>query len=71
MGDAMSTNRPNGPDGPDITKEVYLGDGLYAFSDGWQIKLRAPDTMSGDRVVYLDPSVQAALVEYIKRAGNC
>jgi hypothetical protein len=46
-------------------KETYLGDGLYASFDGWQIALRAPDP-AGDRVVYLDPEVQVNLVEFIE-----
>jgi hypothetical protein len=33
--------------------EVYLGDGLYASFDGWQIKLRAPRE-GGDDVVFLE-----------------
>lgn len=46
--------------------ETYLGDGLYASFDGWQIKLRAPDTMSGDREVFLEPAVVTAFIEYIQ-----
>jgi hypothetical protein len=46
---------------------VRIGDGLYASWDGYQIMLRAPDTMSGDRVVYLDSHVQVALVKFIER----
>lgn len=34
-------------------REVYLGDGLYASWDGWQIKLRAPRD-GGDHVVFLE-----------------
>jgi hypothetical protein len=33
--------------------EVYLGDGLYASWDGWQVKLRAPRE-NGDHVVFLE-----------------
>lgn len=40
-----------------MTDETYLGDGLYASYDGYQIKLRAPDGSRGNRVVYLEPSV--------------
>jgi hypothetical protein len=39
-----------------MTAEVYLGDGLYASFDGYQVRLRAPDT-AGDRVVFLEPEV--------------
>ncbi len=37
--------------------EVYLGDGLYASYDGWQIKLRAPRGDDADHEVFLEPSV--------------
>lgn len=37
-------------------KETYLGDGLYASSDGYQIKLRAPRS-EGDHEVYMEPQV--------------
>jgi hypothetical protein len=33
---------------------TYLGDGLYASFDGYQICLRAPHE-DGDHVVYLEP----------------
>ncbi|WP_426436071.1 hypothetical protein [Bradyrhizobium genosp. P] len=47
-------------------KEQYLGDGVYASFDGYQIQLRAPRE-DGDSIVYLDSEVQAALVEFIER----
>lgn len=37
--------------------EKYLGDGLYAAFDGFQIRLRAPRDEGGDEVVYLEPQV--------------
>lgn len=36
--------------------ETYLGDGLYASFDGYQITLRAPRE-GGDHYVALEPSV--------------
>ncbi len=51
--------------------EDYLGDGLYADFDGYQIILAANDKNSGhptDRV-YLEPSVIAAFLRYINRNG--
>ena len=51
----------------DEQEETYLGDGLYASFDGWQIKLRAPRE-SYDHVVYLEPEVYRELVRY---AGKC
>lgn len=38
------------------TKEVYLGDGLYASYDGYQFELRTPRA-GGDHWVALEPSV--------------
>lgn len=49
-----------------LEKETYLGDGLYCSFDGHQIKLRAPRE-DGDHVVYLEPSVQVAFIEFIER----
>jgi hypothetical protein len=44
--------------------ETYLGDGLYASYDGWQIKLRAPQIV-GDQEVYLEPAVLRAFEHFI------
>ncbi|QQO30764.1 hypothetical protein JJC00_18950 [Bradyrhizobium diazoefficiens] len=51
---------------PGKLKETYLGDGLYCSFDGQQIKLRAPRE-DGDHIVYLEPSVQIAFIEFIER----
>lgn len=48
-----------------MAKEVYLGDGLYASFDGYQVKLRAPDER-GDREVFLEPNVLEAFLAWIK-----
>lgn len=37
-------------------REVYIGDGLYASFDGYQIRLRAPRE-NGDHVVFLEPGL--------------
>lgn len=42
--------------------ESYLGDGVYASSDGYHIVIRA-----GMNVIYLDDMVIESLVNYIKR----
>jgi hypothetical protein len=47
-----------------MTAETYLGDGLYASFDGWQIMLRAP-RLEGDHWVGLEPAVVEALVEFV------
>jgi len=45
-------------------KEIYLGDGLYASFDGFQIILRAPKE-NGDHFVMLEPDVYKALQEFV------
>lgn len=50
-----------------MPKEEYLGDGLYVSFDGFQFCLRAPDTMSGDRIVYLEPDAVVAFERYVKK----
>jgi len=44
--------------------EHYLGDGLYASFDGWQVVLRAPRE-TGDHVVAMEPEVIASLVNFL------
>ena len=43
--------------------ESYLGDGLYATFDGFQIILRAP-RLDGDHWVALEPELLAALIRF-------
>lgn len=47
--------------------KVYLGDGLYAEYDGWQIKLYASNGVEATDTVYLEPSVLAAFERYVER----
>jgi hypothetical protein len=49
-----------------MSKETYLGDGLYASFDGYMITLRAPRE-NGDHFVCLEPEVLAALQTYVAR----
>lgn len=50
----------------DEPPETYLGDGLYASFDGWQVKPRAPDSPV-DRVVYLEPPVLEAFERWVAK----
>jgi len=51
-----------------VTDEHYLGDGLYASYDGYQIQLRAPRELSlDDSMVYLDPGVLINFFKYVER----
>jgi hypothetical protein len=45
-------------------RETYLGDGLYASFDGWQVRLRAPRD-GRDHEVYLDAMTLQALLEFL------
>lgn len=46
--------------------EAYLGDGLYASFDGFNIGLRAP-RLDGDHYIALEPQVYQALREWLGR----
>jgi hypothetical protein len=44
----------------ELAKKTYLGDGVYAHHDGYQIWLT---TLEGNRIA-VEPSVMIALVKY-------
>ena len=46
--------------------DVYLGDGLYASFDGYQIELYASNGIQKTNQVYLDPHVLAAFLRYVE-----
>jgi hypothetical protein len=46
--------------------DVYLGDGLYASFDGYQIELYASNRICKTNQVYLDPHVLAAFLRYVE-----
>jgi hypothetical protein len=45
-------------------RETYLGDGLFASWDGWQVKLRAPRE-GGDHEVFLEDGLTQAFLEFV------
>lgn len=47
-----------------MSNKVYLGDGVYAEHDDYQIKLTAEDGVSVQSVIYLEPCVLEALILY-------
>jgi len=49
-------------------EETYLGDGLYASFDGWQVRLRAPRE-TGDHVVYLEETTLEAFYRFLLACG--
>lgn len=46
----------------------YLGDGVYVGHDGYQLWLTTGNHYNPE-LVYLEPSVLLALVDYAKRVG--
>jgi hypothetical protein len=48
-------------------KEVYLGDGVYAGFDGYQIWLRTHHSDRPDDRITLEPSVYRCLREWIEQ----
>lgn len=49
----------------DLTKPVYLGDGLFAGFDGWQCVLYASDGVNRTNTVYLEPIVLMSFLNYV------
>jgi hypothetical protein len=49
-------------------QETYLGDAVYASSDGYQIRLRTGD--GNNQVIYLDGGVYKALVRFVDAMDN-
>ena len=47
-------------------KKEYLGDGLYAQYDGYQVYLTAPREF-GEHMVALEPSVLDSFMGYLER----
>lgn len=53
-------------------RKTYLGDGLYATFDGYELVLKANSDESPTDTVYLDPRVTDELLEFIRRCrGEC
>lgn len=50
-----------------LTAEAYLGDGLYASYDGFQVCLRASGR---EHIVFLDDNTMAALLRYNAMIGG-
>jgi hypothetical protein len=50
----------------DRTKEIHLGDGLYASFDGFAITLRVPRD-DGDHFVVLEPSTFETLKKFAEQ----
>lgn len=48
-----------------MLEPVYLGDGLYAQYDGYQIELYASDGIRKTNQVYLEPGVLSKFFDYV------
>lgn len=53
----------------DTPKKTYLGDGVYAWFDGWQIWLETSRGIGDLHRIALDPYVFQALYQYGKSHG--
>ena len=51
----------------DFDQPVYLGDGLYASWDGYQVRLMANDQLLPTDVVYVNDEVALELIAYLKK----
>jgi hypothetical protein len=49
--------------------QTYLGDGLYAADEGYQLALTADPSSNSARTIYLDHEVYAALQRYAAERG--
>lgn len=50
------------------SEESYVGDGLYASFDGFQIILRAP-RVGGDHYIGMEPAVFKEVLRFAKKCG--
>ena len=48
-------------------KRTYLGDSVYIENIGHMLKLFTDNGMDTSNVIFLEPEVQIALVQYIER----
>jgi len=51
-------------------RKAYLGDGLYAEFDGYQIEVYASDGMSKTNRVFFDRGTADAFVRFVKEVTN-
>lgn len=49
-------------------KETYLGDGIYASFDGYQVKLRTPRE-NGDHEIFFEAAELGAFLAFLKNSG--
>ena len=52
------------------SNKQYLGDGVYANFDGYQVKLTASDGVYDTDKIYLNPEVMKSLIEYYEKQNT-
>jgi hypothetical protein len=50
-------------------RTMYLGDGLYADYDGFQVEVYASNSIKATNRVFFDPEVLTAFISYVKKLG--
>lgn len=49
---------------------VYLGDGVYADFDGYQVRLTTGNPANPENIIYLDMGTSSNLQDYLKRLNE-
>lgn len=49
---------------------IYLGDGLYAFDDGFHVEIFSHDGYSKQDRVFLDDDVLESLMVWLRKTGR-
>ena len=50
-----------------MDNKEYLGDGVYAETDGYNMQITTEDGLSVQNVIFLEPVVFEALIAYAKK----
>lgn len=61
----MNTESTN----PAVIKD-YIGDGVYAYFDGYAIRMTTENGISVQNEIYLEPSVLDAFMRFVERVKN-
>lgn len=49
-----------------MENKEYLGDGVYASTDGYNIQITTENSIEVDNTIFLEPAVFSALIAYAK-----
>jgi hypothetical protein len=53
-----------------VRNKVYLGDGVYAMFDGFQVVLTTEDGFRVTNTIVLEPDVMASLVDFLREVRS-